>query len=1322
MKAILYNPEQCFTLNRNSATVGNSDCDIILDDPRVDSCHAILEFNEEKQCFLIRDLDTHNGTFVNDCKLQNTPVYLANGDIIKFGNGNKNFELRFNESENATLFKPQINMQRSPVTVHANERSYMSSSSLGDNNLLPNIKRKHQKQHKITMLPHPPSRPHSANAAYPNTSFSPDNYRHARNAWNGTFDPVAQHKQNFTTDFIEQDSQRKDAVINGLRDEISNLYQMNNTNQMSSTNHLTSKLSMLERDLDERRAEIVLLRQQLDAALSSSPTLTSQLANKEKSIHELRHDLDKTKQEFSMSQSLIQSLQHELITNQNNLKKREIEHNKLKQTAKDKDIQFQSLANKFTRLHDNKLKDQALDAVNDEVKTLKTKIRRLETRSGDHSSLVQRYKTETSQLNEVIKRQELEKAQWEKQKLEQKHKLLEIQRCERLLRVDLEQLKSKSDRFRVNLSNVLYTATGLKTPEYPAHAQEGKILGDVEGLIATQKKEKDELNDVKSKHQSMETKMQEVNGSAELLETTMKEIIESLNENGHHTQLLKNKKELVNSLTVADELQALQKTFSELLQCELMWNVDLYQALEGAGYNIAVAEKRPSYFIHCLHEQYKDKEVRVSELEKEIEEIKANQSSELQQMKQSMENNATETMAIEIQRIQDEEKAKRENDIEETKRIINEQHNADMEQQTLKLIETQQQLSDANQQLSDKVTELEDNLTKLNDTANDLENSKAEIVQLREELKTVLLQNKNEIGNLSDDRVLLKSQFDKDTKQYKEEIKQHSITIVAMEERLQAVMKQLQNAQEEVKKLQRESREDKQEIHAPSAPPLINIDAYEQTISMLRSELVASQTQFHMQQDEMVMLRRELASTMARMSDLKGELSEPQKEELEHSRRKIMEQEINIGNLQQKMLKMTELVSRQQDELKKMKNEKRKDTVVSSSHSAQREIEHEEILPKKSDLLIETKETGTQEDQGGKINAELTSQGAVCRGERHESVIQRQREALVELRSRIKALENAQPIVPNHEDLAQQVILLKKELSEIRAKQTMEDDIYFRDQLTFNHENKIQSRPIASTSARGKNMEADVERNARLQMEEAIASSEQSYLDLANTVGGLLRINALVGMKPMAHVPTDERLKVTDARREDLDAISTQVKSVLNRLERKDNLLQSYEKDLAKLREAEEIAAKKSSKVTVLIDEITQKTEENSHLREALRRSEEQFSKEKRLNEAIKQKKTFYLENLDHRDMLPRHDACINGEGGKTEKSKKRFKSNLMKKEYEIQLLKQKLQEQERELCRSAARVAINQPPPRQYIKKSCSETSSLSSKKSASGRELDFE
>jgi len=73
-------------------------------------------------------------------------------------------------------------------------------------------------------------------------------------------------------------------------------------------------------------------------------------------------------------------------------------------------------------------------------------------------------------------------------------------------------------------------------------------------------------------------------------------------------------------------------------------------------------------------------------------------------------------------------------------------------------------------------------------------------------------------------------------------------------------------------------------------------------------------------------------------------------------------------------------------------------------------------------------------------------------------------------------------------------------------------------------------------------------------------------MDVMNTVAGFFGISSLQGMRSMQHVSTDEREKLSNDRRLDLDLLNSRIKAVLQRLDRKEQLLQGYEKDLSKLR------------------------------------------------------------------------------------------------------------------------------------------------------------
>ena len=60
---------------------------LFLQCSNIERQHAVIEYNESEGCFVVQDLNSAHGTYVNECRVQNAAVRLASGDVIRFGYG-----------------------------------------------------------------------------------------------------------------------------------------------------------------------------------------------------------------------------------------------------------------------------------------------------------------------------------------------------------------------------------------------------------------------------------------------------------------------------------------------------------------------------------------------------------------------------------------------------------------------------------------------------------------------------------------------------------------------------------------------------------------------------------------------------------------------------------------------------------------------------------------------------------------------------------------------------------------------------------------------------------------------------------------------------------------------------------------------------------------------------------------------------------------------------------------------------------------------------------------------------------------------------------
>uniref|UniRef100_W5M386 Forkhead associated phosphopeptide binding domain 1 n=1 Tax=Lepisosteus oculatus TaxID=7918 RepID=W5M386_LEPOC len=468
--------------------------------------------------------------------------------------------------------------------------------------------------------------------------------------------------------------------------------------------------------------------------------------------------------------------------------------------------------------------------------------------------------------------------------------------------------------------------------------------------------------------------------------------------------------------------------------------------------------------------------------------------------------------------------------------------------------------------------------------------------------------------------------------EYREQVHQHARTIVALEQRLARAAQSQRAGEEERAALEarlrgeeggrgRREAEKRLESRSPSIPPAppvprLNLFTY------LKAELAEAQREAAAQRDTIAGLSRDLAGAHAKMSDMAGELSEQQKLELEQHRALVAEQRSELSVLRQRLAQMSQLVEQKGQDLLQAEEELRRTKEPAAlTLSTQPQETHSAKL-----FTCDTCKLGISgwslhsplsfflKDQSAA--AELADLGAKCKGHRHEEVIQRQREALAELRARIKALEQTRPQRSSPERAVQQVALMRRELSELRAQQAVADSLG-----PLRAARELSQTSSAELPLTDQAFEETLDRTARLDLSDALDLSERTYRDLVKALSGALELGELSGCASLKHLPPDERDRLGSRRQQDLELLLTRLRVLHGQAQRKEELLSEYQADLRRLRESQAVGQQLQAELDRLRQELQSQTQENSLLREALERAQQRLEQEKNLNRVIKERK-----------------------------------------------------------------------------------------------------
>ncbi|NXN97043.1 FHAD1 protein, partial [Rhinopomastus cyanomelas] len=460
-----------------------------------------------------------------------------------------------------------------------------------------------------------------------------------------------------------------------------------------------------------------------------------------------------------------------------------------------------------------------------------------------------------------------------------------------------------------------------------------------------------------------------------------------------------------------------------------------------------------------------------------------------------------------------------------------------------------------------------------------------------------------------------KQKLQEELVEYKEQSKQHALTIVALEDSLLVAKQQQKTLEEENAALVAKMEGLQSEAHKLTSGSSLEVSPAVQPHCCLRrfqEELAVMQSMLQSKEDIIDRLTKELDETRARMSDLRGELSEEQKVEREQTLSQLKRQKQELKLLQEKLSQMSSLVEEKDQALKAAAEELRYKSSVDSQQlvALWQSQARCQVLADASPEPVEKLEGAP----GTPVQAmlDLAELGVKCRGLRHEETIQRQKEGLAELRERVKVLEKRQCSAAMTKGL-EPLVVLPKDLTV--QKTHLEEEPALRRSVGSGGLSLFMQVPgyVSNWDLHGTTKGA-----ANSGMAEVTDTSEMMYLDVIGALGILLEVKELSGMQPLQHLPQEERGNVGLRRQRALQLLYDKIRNLKSCLERKEEVLKDSEASMEQLRQNQTSLQRCQEEMSRLEDEASRKAEENVLLREALERTQLQLAQEKRLQRATK--------------------------------------------------------------------------------------------------------
>ncbi|CAL8068780.1 unnamed protein product [Calicophoron daubneyi] len=1318
MSAFLRAVGWAFLISPKVTIIGRSGCDITIKDPSVDEQHALIERNIKENRFTLRDLCSNAGTYVNDVPIGEDPVVLNDGDKLRFGCAAATYEVKIGMKDEAPRLQDEEE-NSSVVDRTFDSCGGRTTHSLDDLSTLT------EKDKQINILRGKVRGVPSTEAV----SVQKDVMIRSQDQLGNLSNTQAHHN-------ISSSSQLELSLAN-LEARKTGVSQSHTTLQNTRPNSSSNQVEPVNQNSNKNDADLLRRLQREHQILSGLVTqLQRDLSNKDANVGRLMQEMGELKNQLKEKDCCITELHHKRTQSPEMMKL--VEENEargeevvaLRQKFRAAEIRCRTLTEEADK---NKLRMETMRKEAERYQAIETELRnelnelKVKMDEAEHLKRVALLdKQETASLYERLRNRMIK---------------LICAVIPKPVHLGLTQ-----DPISSNSGDVV-EAIENKKHDYEMNPEfSGEVVTDAPEIddccILDRLKIMVEnyLNLQRQIDKAGEEKKQKESGSIGVeqeIEKFTSEFSEAQGvffetSNSRSSARLRGLMDWVSTLTCSNKSL---KRLQWLLVKDLQNQVDTHQRIEDCIQEAAAALSSTSNdsltFVtghsddiignirrfaefgvsaRLRYEEASEKLRKLQDLQhKEIMQVKENQANELRrQVEDAVSKNNQEHAdelrrnVLEVVRVEG----------ERCEQIINVKQ-AIIDELEDKLRETRKMLADRQIDYEASNKETQEAGQRIAVLERTLQEKQEELLRTStdlEQTKSTLERNKTNTEKASEDR------WRNEIETHREQIRQHARTICVLEERLVKLSKQLKESKAEVSRLRRQLSviTAVYDLHTEHQSLQARLNAAKQKLSSGKRAIahgleekqpepeslgsqsptarpsdslkydVTNMTLLLSERDRTIeVLQRDLEGARAQLSDLRSELSEAQKEEmetaLEHGRKSNSQLLITEARASQ----LTTLVSALRKQISENEETIKRQTFLLEELRTklnQRECEAAQM----NSLLAREREVHMRDlsraKSTDKLADELAAVGGECRGERHHEIIEKQCQALSELRQRLRD----QPSSGNNVDAteyANQLSRLRREIAELRSQKALRTTFLGVENVSSRNSHipeKHSSKPVLNDDT------ADFGIEELKSVVNALNVSEEGYLDLVRGLSQELGVGCLPGQLPLTHLQNLEHSAIQRERQQAAELVLKRVAILQDQIQRKEEMLTNYERDVARMKEAEALSETRGKQIEKLISQLQTKDTEILLLRDSLTRTREALSGERRLAPTIRQNKTTSTVSGNNFQRLSgQRKECLNRTGNMSTKEaevKNEHKESLRRKDFEIKALKNQLDDREQQL------------------------------------------